>query len=179
MSLVAKALCVAALLPLTFLTLPSGAVEPAPAPRAKLEFRAAQAGKMQLADVSIHAAAVIDEANVVVVGTKFNKDGDSNPDTLDPNGAFVDLAKKTSRPFTNGHLAAIYGLAVSRGRVLTVSGVRDPFLRVWDLKAGKGLDAVQLENRDADGSGRHSVAAFHKDKRVAVALFKDNDPRES
>jgi len=153
-------------------TLPTTFARPAPPAKDRPEFNAVLAGKMQLADISIEAVAVIDETNVVVVGTTFNKDGDANPNTLDPNGAFVNLAKKTSQPFTNGHKAGIFSVAVSRGRVTTGSIRADPVLRVWDLKAGKSYAEILLEKPDQDSPHRYGVAAFHKDDRLAVSFHE-------
>jgi len=143
----------------------------APVPTGKSHFELRSAGVVKLNDLSVEDAAVIDEATVVVVGTKSNKDGDEDPDRLDPNGAIVGFAEKVVRPFTNGHTARICRVSVSRGRIATTSTGRDPVLRVWDLKAGKTVATVEID-RPGGVSTHYGVAWFHKSDRVAVAAGK-------
>jgi WD40 repeat protein len=143
----------------------------APPPKERLVLPLAQTGELKVRDLSVEAAAVIDESTVVLVGTKANPDGDE-PDTLDPNGAIVDLSARKSRPFTNGHTARICDVAVNRGRVATVSTNRDPVLRIWDRKADKSVAAVEIE-KPGDTAAHYAVSWFHKGERVAVVA----DPR--
>ncbi|MDY3554650.1 WD40 repeat domain-containing protein [Gemmata sp. JC717] len=147
-----------------------GAVRSAPVKERQV-FLLVAGGSVQPDDLSIRDLAIVDENTVVVVGTTFDKDDDTNPINLGPNGAIVDLTKKTSRPFTNGHKSCICTAAVGRGRVATISTTRDPFLRLWDLKTSKSAGAVQIDEPDGDGSASgHEVGLFHKSDRVAVSV---------
>src|SRR4051794_8803075 len=56
------------------------------------------AGEIKVADLLLHAASVIDESTVALVGGHGPED--ALPDKLDPSGAIVDLATKAVRSFT-------------------------------------------------------------------------------
>ncbi|MDY3557742.1 hypothetical protein R5W23_003007 [Gemmata sp. JC673] len=147
-----------------------GSVRSAPVKERQV-FPLVAGGSVRPDDLSVRDLAIVDENTVVVVGTTFDKDDDTNPINLGPNGAIVDLAKKTSRPFTNGHKGCICTAAVGRGRVATISTTRDPFLRLWDLKSSKSAGAVQIDEPDGGGSASgHEVGWFHKSDRVAVSV---------
>jgi WD40 repeat protein len=144
----------------------------------KPKIRLVQAGKLKLDDLVVADAAVIDENTVVIVGRKGDiEDLPLVVDQKDPNGAIIDLVKKSARPFTNGHKARINSVSVGRGRVATVSTKRDPVLRIWDLKAGKVDKQIELnklfENiREKYRDGEpldYAVAWFHKSDRLAIA----------
>lgn len=124
---------------------------PAPLPKDKPTLRVSPAGEIKLADLRAEDAALIDENTVVLVGTKPDEEV-ADPNRFVPRGAIVDLAKKTSRPFTNGHTAWIY---------------RDPVLRIWDVKAGKSIAAIDIEKPEAS---RFGVACFHTSDRIAIAV---------
>jgi WD40 repeat protein len=136
----------------------------------KPTIRLTRAGEMKLDDVSVEDGAVIDESTVVVVGTTLNKDAEEDPDKLGSNGAIVNLARRSAEKFTNGHTARICSVSAGRGRVATISNHHDPVLRVWDLKAGKSVAEIKIE--EPDPPTHYAAACFHKSDRVAVAADK-------
>ena len=162
------AVLLAALLP----SLPESPAQPTPAPKGAPPLRLVQAGEVKVTGLLKEGAAVIDEDTVVLVGTKWNG-GEDDLDRAfqadEPNGAIVDLSKKTSRPFTNGHTNSIHGVSAARGRVATVSNHREAVLRVWDVKAEKTVAAVEIEKPDDQRFSGYGVAWFHKSDRVAIA----------
>jgi WD40 repeat protein len=143
-----------------------------------ISLRLSPVGEMRLAELSVEAGAVIDDGTMVLVGTTYcdvasDDPNKHDPDRLDPNGAIVDLAKKKSQQFTNGHKAGMFGVSVGRGRVATASNHRDPVLRVWDLKAKRPVAAVEIEQPGEDRiRNRAGVAWFHKSDRVVIAVDK-------
>jgi WD40 repeat protein len=141
-----------------------------PPGKEKPTIRLTPAGELKIPDLNVRSGAVIAEDSVVLVGTKESPaDPGFDPRTLDPNGAIVDLTKKTARPFTNGHKRPIESVSYARGRIATCD-IRDPVLRVWDLKAGKTVAEVEIEKPDPnEGFHHYGVACFHKSDRVAVA----------
>ena len=147
-----------------------GAVHSAPVKERQV-FPLVVGGSVRPGDLSIRDLAIVDENTVVVVGTTLDKDDGTSPDDLGLNGAIVDLARKTSRPFTNGHKSCICTVAVGRGRIATTSDPRDPFLRLWDLKTGKSVAPVQIDEPDVNATILpYHVRWFHKSDRVAVSV---------
>jgi WD40 repeat protein len=87
----------------------------------------------------------------------------------------VDLKEKKSRPFVNDHVAGIASVSVSKNRLITASSSKDPFLRCWDRKANKALDAIRIpaEPREDDTVriiSHFAAAAFPEDDRVAIEV---------
>ena len=159
--------CVAVLALLT--ALPENPARSAPVPKEKPALRLIPAGEVKIGDFRLEDGAVIDETAVLVVGTKDGPE-EADPDKLDPNGAIVDLVKKTSEPFSNGHKARIGHVSISKGRVATASNDRDPVLRIWNLKTAKTVAEVEIDKPDPPV--RYAVGWFHKSDRIAVAAEK-------
>src|SRR4051812_33600194 len=66
--------------------------------------RLSRVGELQLKNLFVRDGAVLNETSLVVAGSTAIDD--EKPKALDdygPNGAIVDLVKRSSRPFTNGH----------------------------------------------------------------------------
>jgi len=163
-----------------------GSVLAAPLPKAGPGLTVKLAGEIKLPKVFIHAAAFLTGEKLVVVGTVPFRDDDPDvrPFALAPNGAILDLAKKTHVPFTNEHTQGMKCVSVLGDRILTTSSVRDPYLRVWDTKANKPLDAVPLAKVGESSVPVFGVAAFHKGNRIAVTVddrvlvFDPSKPKE-
>ena len=149
------------------LALARNAVLSAPVPKDTPSIAVKFADKMAIPDIAIDSAAFIDESKVVVVGTKANKDGE-DANKLEPNGAILDLIKKDHAPFTNGHKARIGTVSVSGNRIVTSSNALDPTVRIWDVKKGKTIYEIKIEE-PGEGCHQYGVACFHKSGRVAVA----------
>jgi hypothetical protein len=103
--------------------------------------------KVTVEGVEVDAVALLpDNESVVVVGGKPRGAGEDDRATKDapPAGAILNLKTKAVRPFTNGHIARIKSVAVSAdgSRIFTVCSDKDPFVRVWNVKAGKSLDPI-------------------------------------
>lgn len=145
----------------SFPNLAASAADPEPKRMATLT----PSGKMKVTGLHVEVGAVLGEHSAVLVGNKEGAE-DADPDTLDPNGAIVDLKAGKSRPFTNGHKARIASVCVARGRIATTSIFKDPVLRLWDIKADKALPEVALDKSEENVT--YSVASFHKSDRVAV-----------
>src|SRR4051794_24277605 len=111
---------IAALFPALLVVPAASAPVPTPPPAIRLK----PAGEVQVPDLFVHAATVIDGATVALVGMKAGPE-EADPDTLAPNGAIIDLATKAIQPFSNGHTARICGVAAGRGRIVTVSTNKD------------------------------------------------------
>ncbi len=164
-----------------------------PVPKDKPPIRLAPGGDMKIDDLRVEDAAVIDENRIVLVGSKSGPE-DAHPDTLDVNGVILDLAKKSTQTFTNGHKARIKSVSVGRGRIATVSTKNDPALRIWDFKAGKTIKEIRINKifanvrevyRDGEPPQEYdAVAWFHKSDRLAIAaseyviLLDPNKPDE-
>jgi hypothetical protein len=167
----------AALVAVLLAALGENPARPAAAPKEGPRLRLAPGGEFQIDDLQVSAAAVIDEKALVLVGTRRGPE-DADPDSLEPNGAILDLGTKKARRFTNGHTARICGVAIRRGRIATTSIRRDPALRIWDLKAGKTVRQVSIDKvledagytrEDPYEGTEQSVAWFHKSETLAVA----------
>lgn len=142
----------------------------APVPKESPTLRLKLTGEIKLKDQTIDEAAVIDETSVVVVGTVRDSEESPEPDTLDPQGAILDLTKKTQQPFTNGHTRRIWSVSVSGARIATTSSHLDPVLRVWDLKTKKSFAEIDIETEKSNNNSvRYHVAGFHKSNRIAVS----------
>lgn len=150
---------------------------PSPEPGGEPKLRLVWGGKIQIDDLWVQDAAMIDDQKMVLVGTKAGAEED-DPNKLEPNGAILDLATKKTRPFTNGHTARICSVAVRRGLIATAGICRDPMVRIWDVKAGKTIHQIGLEEvLKAGGLEREqpwehteqAVAWFHKSDTLAVA----------
>ncbi|MDY3557743.1 hypothetical protein R5W23_003008 [Gemmata sp. JC673] len=128
---------------------------------------------MKVPDLGSHAVALVDEATVVVVGTKGVAPlGD--PNELPPNAAFVDLATKAVRPFPTGHTARVNSVSVAHGRVATTSistdtsPNRDRTVRIWDLKAKKTTASITIEKPADNTTSFYEATWFRKSERIAV-----------
>jgi WD40 repeat protein len=106
-----------------------------------------------------------------------------------PNGAIIDLAKKSAQHFANQHPTQIWGVSSYGSRLVTVStGERVPglgsvmrtLLRSWDLKAQESKEVVKL----GDSAASCQVRCFHKRDRVVVDeverlfVFNPTKPKE-
>ncbi len=171
-------LCLGAALATALLgVIASSPAQPSPEPGDNLGLSLARGKEVQLDNIWVYGAAVIDEKRLVFVGTKAGPE-DADADKLDPNGAILDLATKKARPFTNGHTARICSVAVRRGQVATTSIYRDPLLRIWDIKAGKTVRQISID-KVLEGGGytreaptdntEQAVAWLHKSDTLAVA----------
>jgi WD40 repeat protein len=123
-------------------------------------------GLVKVADLSVEAAAALDDSAVVVVGSRLGPE-EAQPIGLPANGALIDLTKKTILPFTNGHTFCINSVAAGRGGIVTAGTSKEPFVRVWDRKAGKTVAATEIEK--PDGLAYYAVGCFNRSNKVAVA----------
>jgi hypothetical protein len=124
--------------------------------------------------VEVDAVALLpDNESVVVVGGKPRGAGEDDRATEDapPAGAILNLKTKAVRPFTNGHIARIKSVAVSAdgSRIFTVCSDKDPFVRVWNVKAGKSLDPIPLPSEE-DKIGTYEVVCFSRGRKLYVNL---------
>ncbi len=163
-----KAIFAGAFITVAISTFVSHFTAAAPRPAGQPSLRLKLAGEMKLPDLAIENAAIIGEEKVVVVGTTGNDDGEKEGDTLDANGAILDLGKKVHRPFTNGHKARIGTVSVSGDRIVTASNERDPVLRIWDFKAEKAVAAIKIEDPRTERV-RYGAVCFRRGNRVAIA----------
>jgi hypothetical protein len=156
-------------------TITESTAQPSAEPGHVPGFRFAHGGEVKIDDLQVYGAAVMDEKTLVFVGTRAGPE-DADPDTLDPNGAILDLVTKKARPFTNGHTARICGVAVRRDRIATTSIHRDPLL-IWDVKAGKTVRQVSIDKvlkgggytrEEPPDNMEQAVAWFHKSDTLAV-----------
>ncbi|HEY7329377.1 MAG TPA: hypothetical protein VH592_17175 [Gemmataceae bacterium] len=144
----------------------------APAPRDKIHL--APAGKVKVDNLVVNDAALIDEYRVVIVGRTGSVEDDVAMFEGVPNGAIIDLAKKSAQHFANRHPTQIWGVSSYGGRIVTVStgervaGLTDCFMRTivrgWDLKAQESKEVVKL----GDSAASCQVRCFHKSDRVVV-----------
>ncbi len=142
----------------------------APVPNGIPAIRVKLVGAMQIPDLAIEDAAILDESKVVAVGTlSEEKGGIEEPDRREPSGAILDLVKKTHRPFDNGHKSRIVTVSASGNRIVTTGNYRDPYLRVWDLKKDRAFAEIKIGVPGATTSLHFGAACFHKDDRIAVA----------
>ena len=142
----------------------------APVPNGVPAIRVKLVGEMRIPDLAIEDAAILDESKVVAVGTVDEaKGGIEEPDKREPNGAILDLDKKTHRPFDNGHKSRIGTVSASGERIATTGNHRDPYLRVWDLKKDRAFAEIKIGVPGATTSLHFGAACFHKDDRIAVA----------
>ncbi len=149
--------------------LPLAVLTSAPAPTDKLHL--APGGTVKVDNVVVNDAALIDENRVVIVGRTGNAEDIENAPAMNegvPNGAIIDLAKKSAQHFANQHTTQIWGASSYGGRVVTGATDFDPFLRIWDIKTQQTTDAIKL---DADGI-RHPVRCFHKSDRLVVGALE-------
>jgi WD40 repeat protein len=167
--------CAAVLVPLAVLT-------SAPAPKDKISL--APAGKLKVDKLVVNDAALIDENRVVIVGRQGDaEDYENVPGMNDgvPNGAIIDLAKKSAQPFTNQHMTQIWGVSSYGGRVLTTSAsLTKTFLRSWDLKTQQGKEVVKFDDVLPDCQ----VRCFHNSDKVVLdelerlSVFSPAKPKE-
>lgn len=152
-------------------------VWPSPEPGEELKARLVLSGKIQIDNLRVEDAAMIDDKTVVLVGTKVGAE-DEDPNKLDPHGVILDLPTKTTQVFTNGHTARICSVAARRGLIATVSIYRDPVVRIWDIKAGKTIQQIDLEEVLKGGgferkkpweNTEQAVAWFHNSDTLLVA----------
>ncbi|HET6572385.1 MAG TPA: hypothetical protein VFG68_02195 [Fimbriiglobus sp.] len=111
-----------------------------------------------------------DNESVVVVGGKFPDPVAESIMSAQPAGAIVNLRTKAVRPFTNRHRVRVNSLACSADRIVTVCTRRDPFVRLWDIKAGKPLEPITLPQPAEKDDSDFEVATFHRSRKVAVTL---------
>lgn len=144
----------------------------APLPKELPRIRVKLAGEMKIPDLAIEHAAIIGEAKLVVVGTKAHPVVEEpdfvDSDKLNPNGAILDLDKKSHRSFTNDHTARICTVSSSGNRIVTASNSRDPTVRIWDHKTDKSVAEIKVGGR-GETNAHYGAACFHKGDRIAIA----------
>ncbi len=141
----------------------------APVPKEVPAFRLKAVGDMTVPETVVKSAAFVDDGRVVVVGTKGSDGLEDDFDKAEPNGAILDLAKKTCVRFTNGHTSHIGHVSVSGHRIATAGCGSDPTVRIWDVKAAKTVATITLARPGEVVLPYLGVAWFHKGDRIAVS----------
>jgi WD40 repeat protein len=145
-------------------------VSAAPLPRPPGGVRLTDPVEVTVKDLCIHNAAVLaDNHSVAVVGTTDLRE-DADPEAAAPGGAIVDLKTRAVRPFTNGHRARLSSAACTGdgSGLVTGSTSQDKSLRVWDVRAGKSLDPIDLSAFDINLD--FTVVCSARGRQVAADL---------
>ncbi|HEY7329378.1 MAG TPA: hypothetical protein VH592_17180 [Gemmataceae bacterium] len=150
---------------LPFVTLAVLTSAPAPTDRIPLT----PAGKVKVDNLVVNDAALIDENRVVIVGRtgSVKDDGPDVPDPNEgvPNGAIIDLPKKSVQHFANQHTAQIWSVSSYGGRVISGSlRFEEAVLRSWDLKVQESKEVAKFHHTPAT----YRLTCFHKSGRVVV-----------
>ncbi len=138
---------------------PLAVLTSAPAPTDQL--RLAPAGKIKVDNLGVNDACLIDDNLLVLVGRTGDFDPSKDaPKKAKPNGAIIDLTKKSVQSFTNGHKTQIWGVSSYGGRVVSGGTELDPFVRIWDLEAHRTSGVIKV------GTTYCRVRCFHNSYRV-------------
>jgi WD40 repeat protein len=144
-------------------------------PAGKPSVRLGQPVEIAVDELERYGAALLaDNESIVVVGRKGLDPGPgepADPDIPPPGAAIVSLKTKAARRFTNGHISRISSVAGSAdGAYIVTAGTYDLVgdLRVWDAKAGKALNPIDVSG-DASKSKWFSISCLNRSPRVAVA----------